>query len=123
MIIENLIQDFEPGYNLIEHEKCNNLTIGFNYRHGLGPLSRVVYDHDNMLMPPSRSWVAIHKIHPLLGEGTDDDDWVKRGWMRAYLLSEHLERVTLLDHFDAIFKTRQPKIIGPQYLLGFRKLE
>jgi hypothetical protein len=69
MISENITRDSEPGYNLIEHEKCSSLTIGFNRRHGLGPLSKVVYGHNNMLIPPSRSWVSIHKIHPHLVKG------------------------------------------------------
>jgi hypothetical protein len=79
MINDNITRDSGPGYNFIEHEKCNSITIVFNCRHGLDPLSKVVYDHDNVLIPPSQSWVAIHKIHPPLGEGTDGDDQVKRG--------------------------------------------
>jgi hypothetical protein len=53
MINDNLTQYSKPGYNFIKHEECNNLTIEFNYRHGLGPLSKVVYGHDNVLMPPT----------------------------------------------------------------------
>jgi hypothetical protein len=78
MISDNLTWDSEPGYNLIEYEEGNSLTIRFNCRHGLIPLSKVIYDHDNVLIPPNRSWVAIHKIYPPLGEGTDDNDWMER---------------------------------------------
>jgi hypothetical protein len=52
MISDNLTQDFEPGYNLIEYEEDNILPIGFNFRHGLIQLSKVLYGHDNVLMPP-----------------------------------------------------------------------
>jgi hypothetical protein len=74
-----------------------------------------------MLMPPIQTWDAIQKIHPPLGEGTDDHEQVKRGWMQAHILSENLARMTLLDRFNIIFKNRWPKIIGSQNLLGCRK--
>jgi hypothetical protein len=106
MINENLTRDSELGYNLIEYEEGKNLTIGSNYRHGLNLFSKVVYDHDNVLMPPCRNWVAIHKIHPPLGEGTDDNEWMERRWMRVHFPSEHLAGVTLLNLFDVIFKNR-----------------
>jgi hypothetical protein len=114
MISDNLTRDTEPGDNLIEYKEGGSIPIGFNFRHGLDPLSKVVDDHDNVLMPPSQSWVAIHKVHPPLGEGTDGNDWVKRGWMRAHFLSEHLAGVTLLNCFNTIFKDRWPEITGSQ---------
>jgi hypothetical protein len=46
---------------------------------------------------------------------------VKRGWMRAHFLSEHLVGVTLLKHFDTIFKDRWPKINDSQNFMGCRK--
>ena len=81
MISDNLTRDTEPGDNLVEHEEGCSLPIGFYGRHGFGPLGKVVDAHDNVLMPPSRSWVTIDEIYPPLGEGTNGDDWVKRGWM------------------------------------------
>ena len=104
MISDNLTRDSKPSYNLIEYEEGNIILFGFNCKHGLDPLSKVVYDHDNVLMPPSRSWVAIHKVHPPLGEGTGGNEWMERGWMRVNFPSEHLARVTLLNRFNAIFK-------------------
>jgi hypothetical protein len=121
MISDNLTRDSEPDYNLTEHEESNNITIEFNYRHNLNPLIKVVYDHDNVLMPPSRSWVAIHKIHPPLGEGTDGNDWMERGWIQVHTPSEHLEGMTLLNHFDTVFKNKRPKITNLQNFLGCRK--
>jgi hypothetical protein len=76
----------------------------FNCRHGLIPLGKIVHDHDNVMVPPSQGWVTIHEIHPPLGEGTDGNDWVKRGRVQAHIMRKHLERVTLLDHFYTIFK-------------------
>jgi hypothetical protein len=121
MINENLTRDYEPVYNLIEYEEGGSISIVFNYRNGLGPLSKVVYSHNNVLMPPNQSWVATHKVHPPLGEETDSNDWMERGWMRAHFLSEHLAGVTLLNRFNAIFKDRRQKIIGLQNFLGCRK--
>ena len=74
MINDNLTRDTELGDNFIEHKEGGSIPIGFNSRHGLNPLSKVFNNHDNVLVPPSRSWVAIHQIHPPLGEGTDDND-------------------------------------------------
>jgi hypothetical protein len=42
--------------------------------------------------------------------------------MRVNFLSEHLERVTFINCFDAIFKHRRPKIISSQTFMGCRKL-
>jgi hypothetical protein len=121
MINDNLTRDTEPGDNLIEYEEGNNLPIGFHGRHGFDPLSKVVDDHDNMLIPPNQSWIVIYKVYPPLGEGTDDNDWVKRGWVQGNFLSEHLEGVTLLNHFNTIFKDSRPEISSSQDFLGCRK--
>jgi hypothetical protein len=79
MISDNLTWDTEPGDNLVEHEEDCSFPIGFYGRHGFEPLGKVVNNHNNVLIPPSRSWVAIDEICPSLGEGTDGNDWVKRG--------------------------------------------
>jgi hypothetical protein len=112
MISDNLTRDTEPGDNMMEYEEGDSIPIRFNYKHGLGPLSKLVYDHDNVLIPPNRSWVVIHKVHPPLGEGTDNNDWVERGWMRAHFTSEHLAGVILINYFNAIFKYRRSEITG-----------
>jgi hypothetical protein len=121
IINDNINRDSEPRNNLIEHEECSSIAIVFNCRHGLNSLGKVVYDHNNVLTAPSRSWVAIHKIQPPLGEGTDGNDWMKRGWMQENISSEHLEGVTLLNHFNIIFKKTWPKITDSQFFLGCRK--
>jgi hypothetical protein len=118
MISDNLTQDTESSDILIENKEGDSIPIIFKCRHGLDPLSKLVYDHDNLLIPPSQSWVAIHKVHPPLGEGTNGNDWVKRGWVRAHFPSEHLVGVTLLNLLNAIFKDRWPKIISSQNCLG-----
>ena len=81
MISDNLTRDTELGDNLIEYEEGDSLPIRFNCRHGLGPLSKVVDDYDNVFMPPRQSIVAIYEFHPPLGEGTDGNEWMERGWM------------------------------------------
>jgi hypothetical protein len=63
MISDNLTWDVKPNDNLIEYEEGDNILVLFNYRHGLEPLSKVLYGHDNVLMPPNQIWVAIHKVH------------------------------------------------------------
>jgi hypothetical protein len=83
MIIENISWDSEPRYNMVEYKEFCSPTIIFNGRHGLYPFSKLIHNHDNMLVPPSRGWVKIHKIYPPLGEGNDGDDWVKRGWVNT----------------------------------------
>ena len=53
MITDNITQDSERGYNLIEYEEGDSLPVRFDYRNVFDPLNNVVYDHDNVLMPPS----------------------------------------------------------------------
>ena len=122
MMGDNITWDTEPSDNLIEYEEGRSLPIIFNCRHGLDPLIKVVYDHNNVLMLTNQSWVAIHKFHSPLGEGTNSNDWVKRGLMRAHFSSEHLVGVTLLNHLNTIFKDRCPEITGSQNFLGCHKL-
>jgi hypothetical protein len=121
MISENITRDTEPSDNLVEHEEGCSLPIRVYSRHGLDPLSEVFDDHDNILVPPSRSWVAIDEIYLPLVEGTDNNDWVKRGWVRAHFLSEHLAGVKLLNHFNDIFKDSGPEITSSRDFLGCRK--
>ena len=45
------------------------LTIIFNDWHGLLPLSKIIYSCDDMMMPPSSIWVAIHEINPHFMKG------------------------------------------------------
>jgi hypothetical protein len=122
MIGDNLTRDTEPSDNLVEYEKRCSLPIGFHGRHGFGPLGEVVDNHDNVLMPPSRSWVSINEIYSPLGEGTDGNDWGKRGWVRAHFSSEHLAGVTLFNCFNEIFKYGGLEVTSSQDYLGYRKL-
>jgi len=121
MINENITRDSKPGYNLIEYKEGDSISIEFNCRNGLKPLGKVVDSHDNVLMPPNRSWDAIHKFHPRLGEGTEINDWTERGWMRSHFPSEHLTGVKFLNRFNAIFKYRWPEITESQNFLGCHK--
>jgi len=122
MVNDNITRDTELSDDLIEYEEGCSLPIGFNCRHVFEPISKVFDDHDNVLMPASRSWVAIDEVHPSLGEGIDGNDWMKRGWMRENFSSEHLVGVTLINCFNTIFKDRRPEIIGLQDFLSCRKL-
>jgi hypothetical protein len=81
MISDNHTRDPKPDDNLIEYEEGDSILIGFNCRHGLNPLIKVFYDHDNVLMIPRQIWVEIQKVHPPLGERSDGNDWMERGWM------------------------------------------
>jgi len=118
MVSDNLSRNTKSSDSLIEYEERCSLPIRLNCGHGLDPLGKVVDDHDNMLMPSSQSWVAINEVWPILGEGTDDNDWMKRGWMQTLFSSEHLVGVTLFNCFNAIFKDHRPEKTGSQYFLG-----
>jgi hypothetical protein len=121
MISENLTGDTELGDNLVEYEKSCSIPIIFHGRHGFGPLGEVLDNHDNVFIPYSQSWVAINEIYSPLSEGTDGNDWVERGWVRAHFSSEHLAGVTLLNHFNTIFKYGGPEVTDSQDFLGCRK--
>jgi hypothetical protein len=81
MMSDNLTWDSKPSYNLIEYEEGGSLPIRFNYRHGLNPISKVAYFHDNVSMPHIQSWVSIQKFHPPLGKGTNNNYWMESGCM------------------------------------------
>ena len=74
MVSDKLFQNFKPSNNLVEYEVGGYFTVGFNCRHNLIPFGDVINSHYNMMVPPSRSWVAIHKIEPPLSEGTGGDN-------------------------------------------------
>ena len=74
MVSEKILRDTELDDNLIEYEMHGCLTISFNSGHSLYPFREIVNSHYNMMVPPSRSWVAIHKIDPPLSEGTGGDN-------------------------------------------------
>ena len=74
MVSDKLLRNAELSNNLVKHEMCGCLIVGFNHGHSLIPFHEVINNHYNMMMPPSRSWVAIHKVNPPLGEGTGGDN-------------------------------------------------
>ena len=74
MVSDKILWDTELSDNLVEHNVSGRLTIGFNCRHSLYPFREVVYDHYNVIMPHDLCWLALHKVHPPLGEGTDGDN-------------------------------------------------
>jgi hypothetical protein len=51
IINDNLTRDTESGANLIEYEEGDSLPVGLKCRHGFDPLSKVVYGHNNVLIP------------------------------------------------------------------------
>jgi hypothetical protein len=69
MVSDNITWDTEPGDNLIEYEEVFNLPIGFNCSHGLGPLSKVVDNHDNVLIPLDEVGLQLMKSTPHLVKG------------------------------------------------------
>ena len=74
MVSDKLFQNAELSNNLVEYEMSGYLTIGFNYGHSLSPFHEIINSHYNMMMPPNRSWVSIHKIKSPLSEETGGDD-------------------------------------------------
>ena len=68
MVNENILWDTKSGDDLIEHEVCFRLTIEFKGRNFLYPLCKVVYNDNDILVPPSRHWVSRHEINPPLSE-------------------------------------------------------
>ena len=85
MVNDKLFRNAELGDSLVENEMHDCLTIGFNYENSLFPFHEVIDIHNNVMIPPSRSWVSIHKIKTPLGEGTDGDNRMQRGQTRAHI--------------------------------------
>ena len=76
MVSDKLPRDTEPGDNLIEYKMHGCLTVVFNSGNILCPFREIVNNHNNVMVPPIRSWVAIHKIGAPVGEGTGGDNWM-----------------------------------------------
>ena len=74
MVSDMLFQNSKLSNNLVENKMHGYLIIGFNHGHSLFPFREIIDSHYNVMMPPSRIWVAIHEVKPPLGEGTDDDN-------------------------------------------------
>ena len=74
MVSDNLFWNVEPSNNLAENKMHSCLTIGFKYGHSLCPFREIIDSHYNVMMPPQKSWVSIHKVKPPLGEGTDSEN-------------------------------------------------
>ena len=74
MVSDKILRDTKLGDNMIEYEMRGCLTVGFYYGYSLCPFREIINNHYDMMIPPSRSWVAIHKINPPLSEGTSGDD-------------------------------------------------
>ena len=71
MVSDKLSQNSKLGDNLVEYKMCGCLTIEFNFGNNLCPFCEIDNSHNNMMVPPSRIWVTIHKFDPPLGEVTD----------------------------------------------------
>ena len=73
MVNDKLFWNAKSGDNLVEHEMRGYLTVEFKRGHILYPFREIIDSHYNVMIPPSRSWVAIPKFKPPLGEETDSD--------------------------------------------------
>ena len=118
MISDNLTWDTEPSDNLVEHEEGCSLPIGFYSRHGFDPLGNVIDNHDDVLIPPNRSWVSIDEIYPPLGEGTDSNDWVKKSRWCSCFVGVKLTFLASLHDMNAIVKKYRPKVTCSDNLLS-----
>ena len=117
MVSDKLFRNTEPSNNLVEYKVCGYLTIKFNRVYILYPFREIMDNHYNVMIPPRRSWVAIHKVKSPLGEGTDSDNRMERGGTRAHITCKHMARVALLDCINAILKWRwisgsNPVVLG-----------
>ena len=74
MVSDKLSRNPEPSNDLVEYEVSGCLTVGFYCRHSLSLFHEIINSHYNVMVPPSQSWVAIHKIDPPLSEGTGGDN-------------------------------------------------
>ena len=79
MVSDKLSRNAKLGDNLVENKMHDYLIIKFNCGHSLFPFHEIIDIHNNVMIPPNRSWVVIHKVKPPLGEGTDDDNRMQQG--------------------------------------------
>ena len=76
MVSDKIFWNAKLGDNLVKYEMCGCFTIEFDSGHSLFPFHEIIDSHYNVMVPPNRSWVAIHKVKPPLGEGTNGNNMV-----------------------------------------------
>lgn len=78
MVSDNIFKNTELRNNLIEEKKGHCFTIILESRHSLSALSKVVYDHDDILVISCQRQITSSKINAPLCERTDGDHREKR---------------------------------------------
>jgi hypothetical protein len=78
MVIDNILRDTEPGYDLVKNEQGSSFPIIVKCQLGFKPLSKVVYCYNDIAMHPGRNRLTCSEINPPLGEGTDNNNWKHR---------------------------------------------
>lgn len=104
MVSENLFRNTELGNKLIEEKQGHSLAVILEIGHGLGPLSKVVYDHDDTLVISCQGRITSSKINASLCERTDGDNRESWIWMCVHFPSIDLTRMACIDHLNTIFE-------------------
>jgi hypothetical protein len=103
MVSDNLSQNVEPCYYLVEQKESCDLFVIFERWHNFDPLVEVVYCYDDITVPPFLRGLACSVINPPLGEGTNGNDGKHGSGVCPHLPREDLTWVALLDRFNTIF--------------------
>ena len=62
MVSDKLPWNAKLGDNLVKYKMYGCFIVGFDIGHGLFRFHETIHNHNNMMVPPNRSWVTIHKI-------------------------------------------------------------
>ena len=69
MVSENILWDTECSNDLVEDKICCRFSIGLKSSHCLFPLHKVVYNDNDILVPPAETGLHIMKSTPHLVKG------------------------------------------------------
>ena len=110
MVSDNGLRDTKPGNHMIEEKLRDLLTVSCQCRHCFGPFGEVVYDYNNIRIPPCQERVTCHKIDTPLCKRTNSNDRMEvSGWC-VHLALVDLALVTFKDSEDTIFENGRPEI-------------
>lgn len=104
MVYDNSLGETETRNNMIEYEHSCNFSISCECRHHLGPFGKVIYNENNIRMPPSQVRVTCNEINAPFRKRTNKNDWLKRSWRRTHLSIKNLAVVASSDHNNTILE-------------------
>ena len=118
MVSDNILWYTETSNDLVEYKVSFCFVVNFEGTHCLWPICVVVYNDNDIFVPPSKKWISHQVIYPTLGEGPHHDDGKQRSRMQLHFSGVEPTWVIALHSFHTIFEDHGPKITGLKNIMG-----